>query len=78
MFIRRLGTDTSRLSCASGRACPDVLELENGDLAVIGADITAVAVGQLPEGSGCAESERVVRIPRDLFLRAHADLQAAR
>lgn len=74
MFVRRLGQSSGPLSCASGRNCPDILELDGGDFAVIGADITALAIGRLPEGSGCGPDERVVRIPRALLVRARADI----
>lgn len=75
MFIRRLGLNhaAGTLPCASGSACPDILELANGDFAVIGADITTAA-NQLPPGSGCGPGERMVRIPRALLVRARADI----
>ena len=77
MFIRRLGVDpaSSVLPCAGGRNCPDLLELANGDFAVIGKDITEFT-GQLPPGSGCGADERMVRIPRALLVRARADIAA--
>ena len=77
MFIRRLGLDhaAGALPCASGHGCPDILELETGDFAVIGADITSAA-GQLPAGSGCGPGERMVRVPRALLVRARADIPA--
>lgn len=76
MFIRRLGIDPvgTRL-CA--RSCPDILELADGDFAVIGADITTQAADHLPVGSGCSPEERIVRIPRALLLRARKELPAA-
>ena len=78
MFIRRLGMNhaAGSLPCASGQACPDILELETGDFAVIGADITANA-DQLPPGSGCGPGERMVRVPRALLVRARADIPVA-
>ncbi len=77
MFIRRLGIDAhATLPCAGGRACPDILELADGDFAIIGQDMTGFA-GQLPAGSGCGPDERLVRIPRALLVRARADIPAA-
>ena len=75
MFIRRLGIDpaASPVPCASGRACPDVLELASGDFAIIGKDITEFA-DQLPVGSGCGPDERMIRIPRALLVRARAEI----
>jgi hypothetical protein len=50
MFLRRLGPDPhahgAQTPCLQG--CPDVFELETGDFAVIGRDITAEALGKLP------------------------------
>jgi hypothetical protein len=76
MFIRSLlshSADSPKL-CSSGRTCPDVLELESGDFAVIGADITAESLPLLPAGSGCGAHERVVRIPRDLLVRIRSEI----
>jgi hypothetical protein len=75
MFIRRLGSPT--LPCSGGNSCPDILELESGDYAVIGTDITAEAAGQFPAGSGCGPGERVVRVPRRILVAARADIPAA-
>ena len=73
MFTRRLGiTSPEQNFCA--KSCPDILELADGDFAVIGADITAVAAGSLPPGSGCSAEERIVRIPRALLMRAKSDI----
>lgn len=76
MFKQRLGSLTTETQlCAHG--CPDIIEMESGDFAVIGADITSDASGRLPAGSGCAPSERIVRIPRQLLIRARADIPTA-
>ena len=75
MFIRRLGSST--LPCSGGNGCPDILELDSGDFAVIGTDITADAAGQLPPGSGCGLDERVVRIPRSVLVGARSDIPLA-
>lgn len=77
MFIRRLGAlPGATLACASGYSCPDILEMANGDFAVIGADITSMSA-ELPPGSGCGPTEKVVRIPRELLIRARADIPAS-
>jgi hypothetical protein len=76
MFIRRLGPDPH----ANGQrtpqleGCPDILELADGDFAVIGGDITEVAKGQLPPTVGCGSDERVVRIPRRILMAAKRDI----
>ena len=73
MFLRRLGP----AACTGGHSCPDILELESGDFAIIGTDITAQAVSQLPAGSGCGPEERVVRIPRQTLVRARPEIPTA-
>lgn len=77
MFIRRLTITSDKSSCSSGHSCPDILELEGGDFAVIGTDITEVASGKLPQGSGCGPHERVVRIPRALLVHARPEIPAS-
>ena len=67
MFLRRLVPKTT--ACRMTCACPDILELADGDFAVIGTDITPAA-NQLPPDAGCGPHERIVRIPRDLLVRA--------
>lgn len=75
MFIRRLGGSLAHtaLPCRSTFACPDIWELDDGDFAVIGTDITEHA-GKLPATAGCASHERMVRIPRRLLVLAKADI----
>lgn len=71
MFVRRLGPTERSTSptCYSSYACPDIWELENGDFAVIGVDMTEHA-SKLPPTAGCAPNERMVRIPRNLLIHA--------
>lgn len=73
MFTRSLVYPVSgRIhSCSGGHGCPDVLEMESGDYAVIGTDITSQAIALLPSGSGCGPDERVVQVPRAVMTRAH-------
>jgi hypothetical protein len=76
MFVRRLGIDPH----ANGQktpglyGCPDILELDNGDFAVIGADITGVAMGKLAFGANCGPDEKIVRIPRRILIGAKRDI----
>jgi hypothetical protein len=76
MFLRRLGPDPhaggSRTIALHG--CPDILELNDGDFAIIGVDITAVASAQLPASAGCGPDERIVRIPRKTLVLAKPDI----
>ena len=79
MFIRRLGFNAAStpLTCSGGRSCPDVLELADGDFAVIGADITQHADLLDAVGAGCGPGEKMVRIPRALLVRVRSDIPEA-
>jgi hypothetical protein len=72
MFLRRIGPEPNATGaqCAGCRMCPDIWELENGDFAIIGIDITEAAVSKLPPTAGCAPHERIVRLPRNLLVNA--------
>jgi hypothetical protein len=75
IFIKRIGPDPhangAQTPCLRG--CPDIWELDGGDFAVIGADITNLA-GMLPPSAGCGPDERMVRIPRKMLVLAKADI----
>ncbi len=75
-FLRRLGPDphADGKQSAGASGCPDILELETGDFAIIGADITEQARGFLPQSVGCGPDERIVRIPRSTLLLARPDI----
>lgn len=78
MFKKRLGPDPH----ADGRksvglnGCPDLWELDTGDVAVIGIDITSECLGRLPATAGCGPDERIVRVPRSVILAAQPDIAA--
>jgi hypothetical protein len=76
VFLRRLGPDPHadgrKTFAASG--CPDIFELEGGDFAVIGSDITAEAADKLPVSAGCGPDEKIVRIPRRTLVLARPDI----
>jgi len=76
MFLRRLGSPSRTNLCSGGHGCPDILELESGDYAVIGTDITSSASSFLPSGSGCGSAERIVQIPRQTLVSARNDIPA--
>ena len=65
-FIRRL---VPKRACNNTSACPDIFELNDGSFAIVGSDITHEA-GKLPADAGCASNERIVRVPRELLVRA--------
>jgi len=76
MFTRRLGPDPhangAQTSGLSG--CPDILELESGDFAIIGEDITEQAIARMFPTASCGPDERVIRIPRKTLILAKQDI----
>ena len=72
-FLRRIGSE-SHASCYQTAGCPDIWELDNGDFAVIGMDITDAAAPKLPPTAGCGPNERIVRLPRNLLVNAKRDI----
>jgi hypothetical protein len=75
---RRLGKSALELGDTNATAgSPDIWELENGDIAVIGRDLTAAYAGRLPEGVGIVDDERLVVIPRNMLVAAKPDIPDA-
>jgi hypothetical protein len=75
-FIKRIGPgpQANIPQCVGCWGCPDIWELDNGDFAVIGTDITDAARAKLPPTAGCAPDERIVRLPRNLLVNAKHDI----
>ena len=74
-FKRRLGKSALELGATNaGPECPDIWELENGDIAVIGRDLTASLGARLPEGVSISRDERLVVIPRSMIIAAKRDI----
>jgi hypothetical protein len=75
IFIKRIGPDPHANGAKSVGChnCPDIWEIEGGDFAVIGIDITNLA-GALPPSAGCGPDERIVRVPRNILVNAKADI----
>jgi hypothetical protein len=75
-FRRRLGPDphANGVQTYALVGCPDILELDGGDFAVIGSDITADAAGKLPSSVSCGPDERIIRIPRRTLVLAKPDI----
>ena len=76
MFIRRLGQN-GRRQCPGGHYCPQILEMEDGDFAAVGPDITNEAIPAMLPGPGIGPKERVIRIPRQVLIAARAEIPAA-
>jgi hypothetical protein len=77
-FARRLGKSAAELGDTGGRdGCPDIWELSNGDIAVVGRDVTAAYKGRLPVDVTVAGDERVLVIPRNMLIAAKPDIPDA-
>ena len=76
MIRRRLGPDPhvngAKTSALAG--CPDIFELNSGDFAIIGSDITHATTGNLPADASCGPDERIIRIPRRTLVLAKQDI----
>lgn len=87
-FVRRLGNSPKELTfintqggddylSKSNPGCPDIWELSNGDVAVIGRDLTESYVGRLPEGVSVASDERIIIVPHATIVAAKEDIPDA-
>ena len=76
VFRRRIGPDphTNGAMTIALRGCPDIFELESGDFAIIGIDITTAAAPKLPPSAGCGPDERIVLVPRRTLVLAKSDI----
>ncbi|HEY5835162.1 hypothetical protein [Streptomyces sp.] len=74
-FLRRLGKSPQELGNATDNPdCPDMWELENGDIAIIGRDLTGSLGAKLPTGVSIGADERLVVIPRNMLIAAKPDI----
>ena len=74
LFVRRLGKSAKELgNSKEGEECPDIWQLDNGDIAVIGRDLTDTYGSRLPEGVTLAPDERLVVIPGNMLSAAKED-----
>lgn len=70
-IVRRIGPGPKAINaCTSALFCPDIFELESGDFAVIGRDVTDTAKTRLPGDAGCGPDERIVVLPRKVLVAA--------
>jgi hypothetical protein len=77
-FRRRLGKSALELGGSNARPdCPDIWELDNGHVAVIGRDLTVAYSSRLPDGVSVGADERLVVIPRNMLVTAKPDIPDA-
>jgi hypothetical protein len=75
MFKRRMGRSSSELGGSDNNdTCPDIWELDNGDVAIIGRDLTGTYTSRLPSGVDVGHDERLVVIPGIMLRVAKADI----
>ena len=73
---RRLGKSAAELgSTKTTKTCPDILELDNGDVAIVGRDMTDTLA--LPDDVSVGPDERLVVIPRGMLIAAKPDIPDA-
>lgn len=78
LFERRLGKTAQELGNSQDKEdCPDIWQLDNGDIAVIGRDLTADYSASLPSGVSLAADERLVVIPGNMLSAAKEDIPDA-
>jgi hypothetical protein len=77
-FQRRLGKSAHELGTTGGNAsCPEIWELDNGDVAIIGTELTASYAERLPSGVTVDPGESLVVIPHSTIVSAKADIPDA-
>ncbi|AKG42975.1 hypothetical protein ACWD33_07895 [Streptomyces xiamenensis] len=77
-FARRLGRTAQELGNSEDEElCPDIWQLDNGDVAVIGRDLTAAYDSRLPPGVKLGPGERLVIIPGNMLSAAKPDIPEA-
>lgn len=75
---RRLGNSAEEDGITGGKqGCPDIWELSNGDIAVIGRDLTESYVSRLPVDVSIRGDERLVVLPRSMVIAAKKDIPDA-
>lgn len=77
-FRRRIGKSAVELGNTSqGKTCPDIWELSNGDIAVVGTDMTEAFSEHIPDDMNIGANERLVVIPRNMLVAARRDIPDA-
>lgn len=77
-IVRRLGKTPRELGNTNDdETCPDIWQLDNGDIAVIGRDLTSAYRSRLPADAHIAEGERLVVIPSNTLSAAKPDIPDA-
>jgi hypothetical protein len=71
LFERRMGPPAKESgNFTGGDECPDIWQLDNGDIAVMGRDLMSHYASGLPEGVALGADERLVIIPGNMLSAA--------
>lgn len=74
-FTRRLGKSALELGdTKADPTCPDIWEMSNGDIAVVGRDVTSAYHERLPTDVSIGHDERLVIIPGRMLRAAKPDI----
>ncbi|NKZ05490.1 hypothetical protein [Actinomadura latina] len=77
-FLRRLGKTAAEVGDSrTTQDCPEIWELDNGDIAVIGRDATGAYHDRLPPGVSVGSDEGIVIISGRLLAAAKPDIRDA-
>jgi hypothetical protein len=77
-FARRLGKTAAELGGSDDdRQCPDIWQLDNGDIAIVGRDLTVAFADRLPADMRIGADERLVVIPGNMLAAAKPDIPDA-
>lgn len=77
-FHHRLGKTAAEIGDSRTTTdCPEIWELDNGDIAVIGRDATDAYAGRLPPGVRIGPDERLVIISGRMLSAAKPDIRDA-
>jgi hypothetical protein len=77
-FQRRLGKTAAELGeSRTNNDCPDIWQLDNGDIAIVGRDVTAVFADRLPTDMRIGSDERLIVIPGSMLAAAKPDIPDA-
>ena len=77
-FSHRLGKTAAALGDSRTTGdCPDIWELDNGDVAIVGRDATTIFADRLPADLKIGHDERLVIIPGNILKAAKPDIADA-
>jgi hypothetical protein len=77
-FRRRLGKTAAELGeSRTTNDCPDIWELDNGDIAIVGRDASSAFADRLPDDVHISADERLVVIPGSMLRAAKPDIPDA-